>query len=233
MHKKAGTKMQRNKSIRFSLGIFFIIIVGFSGCSTINLKIVHIPNFNEVTKVEVGENMYEKNYAYYDHDKDIQLLEPITINGLNINVDTNKSHTAELVSLENGEQAAYIAGYYLIDENQTGYFSKVFTQLIPGVRLNEAKLDKPTKYKIIQAKPSYYAGESFKYSALYQGKIGNIIKISFREFANDMARPAFTQDIEYELDAKGGAFVGFKGLRIEVIKATNIDIEYKVTQGYK
>ena len=47
-----------------------------------------------------------------------------------------------------------------------------------------------------------------------------------------MARPAFTQDIEYELDKDGKTLIGFKGLRIEVEKATNLDITYKIIKDY-
>lgn len=48
-----------------------------------------------------------------------------------------------------------------------------------------------------------------------------------------MLRPAFTQDIEYELNKNNTTIIGFKGLRIEVIKATNLDITYKIIQDYK
>jgi hypothetical protein len=72
-----------------------------------------------------------------------------------------------------------------------------------------------------------------KYCLRFSGHyIDNKIKISFREFKNDIARPAFTQDIEYQLDENGKANVGFKGLRIEILKATNYDIEYKVVKDY-
>ena len=64
--------------------------------------------------------------------------------------------------------------------------------------------------------------------------IMNILeKEIFREFKDDMARPAFTQDIEYDLEKDGTSIIGFKGLRIEVLRATNIDITYKVLKDYK
>jgi len=72
-----------------------------------------------------------------------------------------------------------------------------------------------------------------KQTSLYQGKVNNKIKISYREFSGQMSRPAFTQDVEYELDADGTAILGFKGLRIKVLTATNLDITYKILQDYK
>jgi hypothetical protein len=47
-----------------------------------------------------------------------------------------------------------------------------------------------------------------------------------------MARPAFNQDIDYELNNDANTIIGFKGLRIEVLKATNMDITYKVIKDY-
>ena len=45
-----------------------------------------------------------------------------------------------------------------------------------------------------------------------------------------MARPAFNQDLQYDL--ADGNIVGFKGLRIEIIKATNTNIEYKILSNF-
>ena len=47
-----------------------------------------------------------------------------------------------------------------------------------------------------------------------------------------MIRPAFEQIIDYELAQEGTTTIGFKGLRIEVLKATNMDITYKVLKDY-
>jgi hypothetical protein len=61
---------------------------------------------------------------------------------------------------------------------------------------------------------------------VYNGKTGEIARFKYREFMNDIARPAFDQDVQYDL--RDGNIVGFKGARIEVIEATNISIKYKV-----
>lgn len=43
-----------------------------------------------------------------------------------------------------------------------------------------------------------------------------------------MARPAFTQDISYDLEADGSTIVAFKGLRIPITKTSPAEIEYVV-----
>ncbi len=68
--------------------------------------------------------------------------------------------------------------------------------------------------------------EYLKQEFIYNGKVGNAIKFTYREFVDDLARPAFTQDLQYDLTES--KVIGFRGLRIEILSATNIKIEYKV-----
>jgi hypothetical protein len=50
--------------------------------------------------------------------------------------------------------------------------------------------------------------------------------IQYREFKNDIARPAFTQEIKYDLSQ--GKEIGYTGSRFEIIRATNTELVYKV-----
>ena len=69
-------------------------------------------------------------------------------------------------------------------------------------------------------------------TCLYQGVSKGTIKLSVREFLDDMARPAFTQDIPYDLEVDGTAVVVFQGLRIMVLKATGTSIQYIVEKPF-
>lgn len=71
---------------------------------------------------------------------------------------------------------------------------------------------------------------SFKKEFIFSGKSGSELSFSYREFKNDMARPAFTQELKY--DMKESDTIAFKGLRIKVIKASNTDIKYVVLKGF-
>lgn len=68
--------------------------------------------------------------------------------------------------------------------------------------------------------------KSFQQSLLYNGKIGNKVTLSYREFVNGTARPAFTNEVSYDLNDSN--IIGYKGARLEVIRATNTDITFKV-----
>jgi hypothetical protein len=72
---------------------------------------------------------------------------------------------------------------------------------------------------------------SFEQTLIYSGRVGNNIKISYREFGNQHARPAFSNDVEYDL-TESSTF-GYKGATIEVINADNKSITYKVVEGFK
>ena len=70
----------------------------------------------------------------------------------------------------------------------------------------------------------------YKQEFIFNGKVGSSLKFIYREYINDMARPAFNQDLQYDLNESN--VIGFKGLRIEVIKATNTNIEYKILSSF-
>ena len=56
------------------------------------------------------------------------------------------------------------------------------------------------------------------------------MKFVYREFSGDLARPAFTQEIQYDFDQSNT--IGFKGLQLEVIEATNTKIVFKVINNF-
>lgn len=72
--------------------------------------------------------------------------------------------------------------------------------------------------------------DSFQQTLIYSGKVGNKINIGYREFSNDHARPAFNNDVEYDLEES--TTIGYKGCRIEIIEATNELIKYRVIRNF-
>jgi len=72
--------------------------------------------------------------------------------------------------------------------------------------------------------------ESFKRELIYNGKAGSVIKLLYREFNNDFARPAFSQEITYDLSQSN--IVGFKGSRLKILKADNLQINYIVLKPF-
>jgi hypothetical protein len=90
----------------------------------------------------------------------------------------------------------------------------------------------PVRYKAagiafskLPPKPAPSAA-SFKRELVYSGVSGGVVRIAYREFSRDMARPAFTQELTYDL--ADGDEIGFRGARFRVLKATNVSIRYVV-----
>jgi hypothetical protein len=72
--------------------------------------------------------------------------------------------------------------------------------------------------------------DSFQQTLIYNGKVGNKLNIGYREFSNNLARPAFNNAVEYDLTESN--IIGYSGARIEIIEATNEFIKYKVIQNF-
>ncbi|MCV5664960.1 hypothetical protein OFN50_38635, partial [Escherichia coli] len=72
--------------------------------------------------------------------------------------------------------------------------------------------------------------DSFQQTLIYSGKVGNKINISYREFSNDMARPAFNNEAEYDLSESNQ--IGYKGAVIDVLEADNTKITYRLIRNF-
>jgi len=71
---------------------------------------------------------------------------------------------------------------------------------------------------------------SCQQTLLYNGKVGDKIDVAYREFSSSLARPAFNNDVEYDLTQSKN--VGYKDAEIEVIEATNEYIKYIVHRNF-
>lgn len=71
---------------------------------------------------------------------------------------------------------------------------------------------------------------SFQQTLIYSGKVGNKINIGYREFSSSLARPAFNNDVEYDLSESRQ--IGYKGALLDIIEATNQSITYKVLKNF-
>lgn len=75
------------------------------------------------------------------------------------------------------------------------------------------------------------SANSFQQTLIYSGCKNDIVTLGYREFSNNNARPAFNNDVEYDL--KMSKTIGYKGARVEVIEADNEKIIYKVLSNFK
>ena len=72
--------------------------------------------------------------------------------------------------------------------------------------------------------------DSFQQTLIYSGKVGNKVNIGYREFSASIARPAFNNNVEYDLSES--RVIGYKGAQLEILEATNQHIRYKVLRNF-
>ena len=69
-------------------------------------------------------------------------------------------------------------------------------------------------------------GDKFRQELIYTGKAGSIIKITYKEYKCDLARPSFFQDLTYDLSQS--STVVFKNFKLNIVKADNEVVTFTV-----
>lgn len=92
-----------------------------------------------------------------------------------------------------------------------------------GQRSPFAPLDRPLfrRGTTTGDQPGSFTGE-----IIYSGVTGNTLRATYREYVDNLARPAFAQELQYDLSQSKE--ITFRSVRIEVLEATNSGIRYRV-----
>lgn len=77
------------------------------------------------------------------------------------------------------------------------------------------------------------AAKGTKFELLYQGIFNGTLKITYREYIDSLARPAFFQEVNYTLNPNGITNISFRRADIDVIEANNNGITYRIKDGFK
>lgn len=218
----------------------FLLIIMSSllvvGCATPTINYVPTsstfskPPVNEITTVGVGELMLKQGSSV---DRDILVLD---------SVQKNSGYTVPAGNYQkigSDEKYEFFAGYTTNNQFVTG---GLFDTPVPGASL---RVEKGTK-KVCVVRPldmtlcdemsfklssEVVEGDStFQQTLIYSGKVGSTLNISYREFNGSLARPAYSNDVVYDLADSN--IIGYQGAKLEVIEATNQQITYKVIKNF-
>ena len=204
-------------------------------------RLVALPAVGAKARAEVGANMFEQYKERTTTYTRAVLLDPARAK-MDMNQTLNlpagaQTLIARTYGIENFEAACFsrsssgLTGNYdvcLVDQDRDGIFDSVtFSQ-----RKKFFPLDTPVRFNRESVNDRKIELPDFKYVVLYQGVSKGTIKVSFREFKNDLARPAFTQDVFYDLNSDGTGMIAFKGARIAVDEATSTNITYRVLKPF-
>lgn len=217
--------------MRFKLFCACSILVLTPGCATVKFNgaetqktQVNQPPIGEVAKAYVGDPLLQKGEVI--KEKVLQV---------------NKTIDGALFDIPQGvyRQVGYddSATYY----SANGVVKSALADPPKGLKLKKAPGSQLCVVTIYNGRSCYAGdyqrktrisrhGKSFQQTLLYSGRVGNEIKVSYREFSNNIARPAFSNSVAYDLSAS--RIIGYKGAKIEVLKANNDSITYKVIRNF-
>lgn len=217
---------------KYVLALFGVCIITLSACRSAPppvqrpkevLKKATIPELGVTTKAGIGENLLTSGMA---HSVELLVIPTDQAVGefvLRKGRYPKISHGAEyrnfrVTLLDKDKSKSARQGSIYLFAKDAG------TRRLCVSRNSCAEADFTTEEK------TDFKRAAFQQTLIYSGKIGSRITLGYREFSQDMARPAFNNDVAYDLNES--RILGYKGARIEVIEATNTEISYKVISDF-
>ena len=194
---------------------------------------VSLPAVGSVTTVGVGDEMVRQG-RYIERDA-IQVKQPISIGSFGTYslaagyyTKVGEDETSEFFLPEQSSEGGRVTTGALTDPFEAIQVMKR-EDIICGVSVFGGKLCESNQPFSRTKRPSLEA-DGFQQTLIYSGRIGSKINIGYREFSNSYARPAYNNDVEYDLSES--SIIGYKGSELEIISATNRDITFKLIRNF-
>lgn len=239
-----GRSAMGGRRMRVLLGAGLLCLL--VGCASVPVgiplthrRIGESPALRVPVSRSVGEVIYET--FNYEEWQGARLLEPITIDVLAADASLGPSD-ALIASQEAGatvyctEKPALRAmsqpassRICLADRDGDTRFEMWRAPEGPPARVQWAKLQASAAFSVGHSMAP--TGNGFRYELLYQGVSANVIRILYREYVDDLIRPAFQQDLSYTLSPSGPTDIAFRTSRIRVTAADNNGIQYEMLAG--
>ena len=223
-----------------NLTLFWLTIFFVTSCSTIptqlissDQKIVKVPGLGIATNQELGDTLMEYTVVSSSPSWEItsewitkknivgvyHVIQPQVVKPLTVDMNGIRSYSVTKIS---GFGGLTPNGPMNITVKAT-YTDKGLCFLLMR---NECLAD-----YILPANYIDLSQPNVKQQLIYNGRLGDYVKFLYREVSEGAyLRQPFTQEIQYDLNE--GKIIGFKGARIEILSATNRQIDYKVLQHF-
>lgn len=227
--------------------LFASVLLSLSGCASSVKKIpvvdVSSPDTGVLSSTGLGDTIIKKGKGYYTDS--ITLGSAENYAGI---IKAGKfcrvSESSNTFSYLGNDQVVYqknafgsvlpakgttLYGHaFLVDGRTVDYNGKKVC--IPGSMgvgcFTEGEISISFKSKDVCFNPN-----SLVQSIEYNGRSGNEVNFTYREFTNSMARSAFTTD--FKVDLSEGNRVTYKGAEFEIVDAGNNKIDYKVISYFR
>lgn len=175
------------------------------------------PSTNDETSVRPGEAIY----ANFNYDE----VEVAVLNDAVVPIDMGRAWPPGTMfyKMQNAKYCLQDGSHCFEDSKQRGYFKEGGRDVVKR-RIMDVYYTKDT----VRLSAS---DEGFRAELIYQGNAGGVLRLGYREFVNDMARPSFSQLITYEMPADRPTTIAFQGLTFEILSADNSSIRYVVQEA--
>jgi hypothetical protein len=214
-------------------------ILLFTGCVSTDFSYVpqaeHIsePRIGSVNTKYVGEELIKQG-MFMQHDA-IYVPQTVKVGGIGkytvhqgYYTKKGETNSSEFYLPSGGANTGSVVKCALCDPFKVLRVPKGENNKMCGVTVFD--LEGCSKARFERTKVNSAASNSFQQTLIYSGKVGNKLNIGYREFSSNMARPAFNNDVEYDMDVS--PIIGYRGAELEVLKATNRSITYRVISNF-
>lgn len=209
----------------------------------VDTTLIDYPEKSVVVSATLGERLVAKGYRQDGPAIEIEagLLVDNDESYLKCSLATNnqQSHFISRKNTSNGDMCAGPFNYFWIESSletsancngasQTSFIcssneeNKFYLQRRPDYDLNQSLIKKTRKQTTSRT--------NFVQELIYNGRVDNNIKFIYREFSEDMIRPAFNQTVQYDFNES--KLISFKGLTLEIIEANNLLIKYRLISNF-
>lgn len=196
-------------------------------------KSFSLPPLNTVTTSYVGEEMVKQGT---DSSSDALHFEQATKIGDTFYyiipagdyAKTGQDAVSEFYSGINSKTGLVIPNRPMINDPVKNIQVKNNGEVCIITIFNGTKCDIGNIYKKVKINSSVQ--NSFQQTLLYNGKVGNKINIGYREYTDGLARPAFSNEVEYDLSES--KTIRYKGAVLDIIDANNQSITFKLIRNF-
>ena len=197
-----------------------------------HMEMVRVPDLNQTVTANLGDNLLDQGVMLTSDA--IRVTSPIDIGTLfGYQIQPN-------IFPKIGEDASF--EYFLLDVGAGQIQVDALADAPSSITIRKA--DQNICVSTVYGQKSCAEGaytrtsvtkvdsSNFRQTLIYNGSTGgSIIRVGYREYSENMARSAFSNEITYDLSES--KIVGYMNARLEIVNVSNTDITYRVLSYFQ
>ncbi|WP_298942958.1 hypothetical protein [uncultured Psychromonas sp.] len=218
----------KNKLIAILLPLTLTACSNTQTSAPVQFTNISIPELNTQTTAYLGDNLLKQAMGYYAESIELGFMDAYAADiqgGTFYKVPSSgqmyKSDNANTVNINNGFGTVLSQQNWVKYDEDNNEICVSYANCYEPPQISITKNDEPT----FIIKPN-----TFQQIIEYNGKTGDILRFTYREFSDNSIRQAYSTD--FTMDLNDGDTIGYKGAVIKVHKANNSVIEYSVIRNF-